>query len=157
MRLEYFEMIDRVESFDPQTQTLIARATVPKTSPVFEGHFEGYPLVPGVLLIETMAQASGFLIMGLNAMGAMPFLASVEKAKLRRFVEPERVLTITARMAHEGSGYCVTGTAITVDGGPICDAQLMFRLMPFPAALESVMRTQAKRIGLELRHAGATP
>ncbi len=60
MLLEYFQMIDRVESVDLAAGKLIARSVVPEKSPVFEGHFPGYPLVPGVLLIETMAQASVF-------------------------------------------------------------------------------------------------
>ena len=61
MHLEYFQMIDRVSAVDPASGRLDASSTVPDASPVFEGHFPGLPLVPGVLLIETMAQASGFL------------------------------------------------------------------------------------------------
>ena len=55
MLLEYFQMIDRVEAVDLSSRTLKARSVVPAKSPVFEGHFPGMPLVPGVLLIETMA------------------------------------------------------------------------------------------------------
>ena len=55
MRLEYFEMIDQVTAFDPAARTVAASATVPMESTVFEGHFPGYPLVPGVLLTEVMA------------------------------------------------------------------------------------------------------
>ena len=49
MRLEYFEMIDEVVAFDATAKSVSASATVPNTSTVFEGHFPGYPLVPGVL------------------------------------------------------------------------------------------------------------
>ena len=63
MQLEYFQMIDRIVALDLEHATLVASSKVPDASPVFEGHFPGMPLVPGVLLIETMAQASGFLVL----------------------------------------------------------------------------------------------
>lgn len=148
MRLEYFEMIDQVVNLDREGRRILAHARVPAGSSVFEGHFPGHPLMPGVLLIETMAQASGYLVLGLNGLSRMPFLAGVEKAKLRRFVEPERLLDIEASLLHEGSGYAVTRAAIRSDGEKVCDAELMFKLMPFPADLQDAMRARAERIGL---------
>ncbi|MGO7036381.1 beta-hydroxyacyl-ACP dehydratase, partial [Rhizobium ruizarguesonis] len=80
MLLEYFQMIDRVEAVDLKKGTLKARSVVPAKSPVFEGHFPGMPLVPGVLLIETMAQASGMLVLAVTNFAAMPFLMTVDGA-----------------------------------------------------------------------------
>jgi 3-hydroxyacyl-[acyl-carrier-protein] dehydratase len=148
MRLEYFEMIDRVVALDRDAKRIEARSTVPEASPVFEGHFPGHPLVPGVLLTETMAQASGYLVLGLTGFTHMPFLMAVDKARFRTFVGPGTVLTITASLEHEGSGYAVTKARISVDGKPICDAELRFKTMPFPAGLDDQMRAQARRIGL---------
>lgn len=148
MRLEYFEMIDRVEALDEAAKTLRARSVVPKESPVFEGHFPGHPLVPGVLLTETMAQASGYLVLALMGYTHMPFLMAVDKARFRTFVEPQAVLDIEATLVHEGSGYVGTKAKIAVAGRPICDAELRFRIMPFPPGLDDQMRAQAARIGL---------
>ena len=148
MRLEYFEMIDQVTHLDREARRLQATSTVPMTSPVFEGHFPGHPLVPGVLLTETMAQASGYLVLGLMDFTHMPFLMAVDKARFRTFVGPGTVLAIEAQLEHEGSGYAVTRARIAVDGKPICDAELRFKTMPFPPGLDAQMRAQALRIGL---------
>ena len=132
MLLEYFQMIDAVEELDPQTGTIVARADVPMDSPVFEGHFPGSPLVPGVLLIETMAQASGFMLLSRLRFEKMPFLANVTSAKMRSFVEPGAVLRVEAELEHDGSGFCKTQAQISSEGRKICDSRLMFRIMPFP-------------------------
>jgi len=132
MHLEYFQMIDRIVSVDEDVTTLVARSTVPKKSAVFEGHFPGLPLVPGVLLIETMAQASGFLVMASSGFETMPFLAGVKQGKLRTFVEPETALDIEAVLEHDGSGFAMTKASIKSDGKKISDAQLTFKTMPFP-------------------------
>ncbi|MGE7370899.1 3-hydroxyacyl-ACP dehydratase FabZ family protein [Neorhizobium sp. NPDC001467] len=149
MLLEYFQMIDRIETVDLGANTLTARSVVPSNSPVFEGHFPGMPLVPGVLLIETMAQASGMLVLAATDFAAMPFLMSVDGAKLRTFVEPDAVLDIEAFLEHEGSGYAVTKAKITSNGKKVCDAQLKLRTMPFSEIpLAPIVRKRAEEVGL---------
>jgi 3-hydroxyacyl-[acyl-carrier-protein] dehydratase len=106
------------------------------------------PLVPGVLLTETMAQASGYLVLALMDFSHMPFLMAVDKARFRTFVGPGAVLAIAAELEHEGSGYAVTKARIAVEGKPICDAGLRFRTMPFPEGLDAPMRERARGIGL---------
>ena len=133
MRIEYFQLIDRITDLDLTNLTIRAEAVVPTTSTIFEGHFPGRPLMPGVLLVESMAQASGWLIIGHTKFEKMPFLVALKEVKLRTFVTPGQSLTVTAKLAHEGSGYMVTDAQITAEGKPICDANITFRLMGFPS------------------------
>ena len=149
MRLEYFQLIDRVTDLNLAARTISTEATVPQASTIFEGHFPGYPLMPGVLLVETMAQSSGWLVVAVNKFDRMPFLAAVKDAKFRTFVLPGQVLSVTARLEHDGSGYAVTHAKITSAGKPICDATLTLRVMPFPnAEIRQHMRDQATRLGV---------
>ncbi|MGL4197270.1 MAG: 3-hydroxyacyl-ACP dehydratase FabZ family protein [Allorhizobium sp.] len=149
MLLEYFQMIDKVESVDLGLGRLKATSVVPMESPVFEGHFPGMPLVPGVLLIETMAQASGMLLLAVKDFEAMPFLMSVDGAKMRTFVEPGAVLDIEAELEHDGSGFAVTKAKITSAGKKVCDAQLKLRTMPFSEVpLAPIVRKRAEEVGL---------
>src|SRR5437588_2886795 len=108
MRLEYFQLIDRIIEIDIEGRKLRAEATVPTASTIFEGHFPGYPLMPGVLLIEAMAQTSGWLVIGITKFTRMPFLVALKEAKLRTFVMPGQALELSATLAHEGSGFAVT-------------------------------------------------
>ena len=86
MRLEYFQLIDRIVGLDLPGRKISSEATVPTQSTIFEGHFPGYPLMPGVLLVEAMAQTSGWLVVAVNNFARMPFLAAVKEAKFRTFV-----------------------------------------------------------------------
>ena len=132
MLLEYFQMIDRITSVDMEAKVLEATSVVPDQSTVFEGHFPGHPLVPGVLLIETMAQASGILIMHTIDFAKIPLLAGVKEGKLRDFVGPKTQLDIRAEIEHEGSGFAVTRAEIRSGGKRIADTQLTYTIVPFP-------------------------
>src|ERR1700727_2745932 len=105
MHLEYFQLIDRIVDIDIDARRITVEAQVPQTNTIFEGHFPGYPIMPGVLLIEAMAQSSGWLLIALNKFERMPFLAAVKEAKMRSFVNPGDLLNIHPNVVHEGSGY----------------------------------------------------
>ncbi len=148
MRIEYFQLIDRIIELDLPGRTIRTEATVPITSTIFEGHFPGCPLMPGVLLIETMAQTSGWLMVAATRFERMPFLAAVKDAKLRTFVQPGQVLSVTAQLQHDGSGYAMTEASIMANDKIVCEATLTFSVVAFPnAEMNRRMREAAERIG----------
>lgn len=149
MRLEYFQMVDRITSLDPEARRVCADCQVPEASPVFEGHFPGHPILPGVLMIETMAQTGGWLLMALMRFSHMPFLAQVEQAKLRAFVTPGQPLQAEAELVHDGSGYAVVNGKLTSAGKAVAGAEIRYRLVPFPnETLRSRMLETAQRVAV---------
>jgi 3-hydroxyacyl-[acyl-carrier-protein] dehydratase len=149
MQLEYFQLIDRIASLDLSERSIKVEAEVPLSSTIFEGHFPGRPLMPGVLLIEAMAQTSGWLLIALMKFERMPFLAAVKDAKLRSFVPPGEKLQIAATVTHEGSGFAMTTAEIRIAGKKTSNAALTFSHVPFPnEEFRRHMETEAKRVGL---------
>ena len=147
MRIEYFQLIDRIVDLNLDDLTIRVEANVPTESTIFEGHFPGRPLMPGVLLIEAMAQASGWLIIGRTRFEKMPFLAALKEVKLRTFVTPGQKLVVSAKIMHEGSGFALTEAEIALDGKMICNADITFRVVDIPTGdFLANMQAVAKRI-----------
>src|SRR6478609_9187727 len=88
MNLDYFQLIDRIVDLNLDEKKITVEAQVPAAHTIFEGHFPGFPIMPGVLLTEAMAQSSGWLLLGILKFERMPFLAMVKEAKMRGFVNP---------------------------------------------------------------------
>jgi 3-hydroxyacyl-[acyl-carrier-protein] dehydratase len=121
-----FLFVDEIVQADAQKIT--ARHIFTEKEFFFAGHFPQYPVVPGVILIETMAQSGGAGLrkLGILGDGALFFLATVDKAKFRRQVRPgdEAVLEITnlrvsSRMIKQ-SGKCMVDGEIAAEAEWMC-------------------------------------
>jgi 3-hydroxyacyl-[acyl-carrier-protein] dehydratase len=149
MRLEYFQMVDRITRLDTEAGLVSADCAVPDASPIFEGHFPGHPILPGVLMIETMAQTGGWLVLAIRRFAAMPFLAQVKQAKMRSFVEPGEMLRAEAKLLHDGSGFAVVEGRIEAGGKTAAEAEITYRIVPFPnETLRGQMLETARRIAV---------
>ena len=149
MLLEYFQMVDRIVSLDPEARLVRAACTVPDQSTIFEGHFPGYPLLPGALMIETMAQTGGWLVLAKLRFSRMAFLAQVKEAKLRGFVSPGAQLEVEASLVQDGSGYAVATGRIESGGRKVAEAELRYGLGPFPnETLRVRMLETARRVAV---------
>jgi 3-hydroxyacyl-[acyl-carrier-protein] dehydratase len=152
MRFEYFQMIDRIAALDLGERTVRSVCIVPKESTIFEGHFPGYPLMPGVLQIECMAQTCGWLVTAINRFSAMPFLIGVKEAKFRSPVLPGDELEFEGKVIHEGSGFTVGECKGRRRGKAICEAQITYRVMPFPnPQFRQAMVESAERIDVPVK------
>src|SRR5579863_3163672 len=147
MRLEYFQMIDRFVEVNVGERRTRAICTVPMESTVFEGHFPGYPLMPGVLLIECMAQTTGWLASALVNFDQMPILAGVKEGKMRTAVFPGDALEFEGKVIHEGSGFTVGEIKGLRDGKVVCNAQITYRMLPYPnPKFRQAIRDWAERL-----------
>src|SRR5438128_283307 len=112
MRLEYFQLIDRIVDLDLAQQTIRTEARVPTASTIFEGHFPSYPLMPGVLLIEAMAQTSGWLVIAVtfapypvHPLAPLDLDKQIPKKGDQRQMEPwQRIGTYAAGLALADAG-----------------------------------------------------
>ena len=133
MRLEYFELLDRVEEMDLEAGTIRVVSTLPETSPVFEGHFPRFPILPGVLMLEIMNHAAGYLLYRRFKRERFVFLGGVKRAKFRRMVKPGARLDVRAKITHDGSGFFIAETSLTVDKEVAADAEIVLIVQDFPS------------------------
>jgi 3-hydroxyacyl-[acyl-carrier-protein] dehydratase len=151
MRLEYFQMLDRFVEVKADERWIRTESLVPMESPVFQGHFPGYPLMPGVLLIENMAQTCGWLVSAITGFTGLPVLAGVKDAKVRGAVFPGMALSTEGKIVHDGSGFAVADGKIVSGETAIADARLTYRLIPYPSPeFQNTMVTWAKQLDFPL-------
>ena len=120
-----FLLIDRITEFEPQKR-LVALKNVTINEPFFQGHFPGYPIMPGVLVVEAMAQAGGIIMMHelVDRHSKLVVFTGIERAKFRRPVTPGDQLKIEVEvLSFRTRAGKIQGRA-TVDGKRACEATL---------------------------------
>ncbi|MBV9441273.1 MAG: 3-hydroxyacyl-ACP dehydratase FabZ [Acidobacteriaceae bacterium] len=130
-------MVDHIVEINGETIVGIKNVTV--NEPHFTGHFPGFPVMPGVLIIEAMAQVSGILVAHLapHTRGKIMFLASVEDAKFRKPVVPGDQLRIEMKILRLKTTIAKIQGVATVNGQPVAEATLMCKLTDRLSGLES--------------------
>jgi 3-hydroxyacyl-[acyl-carrier-protein] dehydratase len=148
MRIEYFIMVDRIRELSIEKGIVVCESKVPVESSIYQGHFPGHPILPGVLLIEAMAQTAGWLILAKTKCEKFPFLSIVHEAKLRDFVTPGTDLVLESKLLHEGSGFVKMANKVTANGTLKCSSETTFRVLPFPSPVfKEHLLTHAPRVG----------
>jgi 3-hydroxyacyl-[acyl-carrier-protein] dehydratase len=127
-----FLLVDRIEELEAERVVGIKNVTV--NEPFFAGHFPDYPVMPGVLIIEAMAQVAGVLVLNgiADRKSKLVLLAGVDGAKFRKPVRPGDQLRMEMKVLRSRASMAkVSGTA-TVDGAVVAEAEILCVLADRP-------------------------
>jgi len=124
-----FILIDRVINIDLDKKTIVAIKCVTINEPFFSGHFPDFPIMPGVLILEALAQTGGILMQRKNSVkGSTPLLLHINHAKFRNPVVPGDVIYLHVHGAYlSAKGGKVEGKAM-VEGNMVAEAKITFAL-----------------------------
>jgi 3-hydroxyacyl-[acyl-carrier-protein] dehydratase len=126
-----FLLIDRVVEME-RKQRIVAIKNITFNEPQFQGHFPDYPIMPGVLMVEAIAQAGGALLLSEipDRESKLMLFTSIENARFRRPVTPGDQLRIEVTVLNWRSRAVKMRGNITVDGKLVCDATVMCQVVP---------------------------
>jgi 3-hydroxyacyl-[acyl-carrier-protein] dehydratase len=130
-----FLLVDRVVELEaPRRAVGIKHVSV--NEPFFQGHFPGYPVMPGVLIVEAMAQVGGVAVLSSDEhQGKLALFAGIDNVRFKRQVKPGDTLRIEVELHQIRRGIGIgSGTAL-VDGELACRGDIMFALVDKPDSL----------------------
>ena len=120
-----FLLVDRIIEMDPPKRVVgIKNVTI--NEPFFQGHFPGHPIMPGVLIVEAMAQVGGMLLMGAvpNPENKVVYFTSLNNVKWRKPVKPGDQLRMELEMLQVRGMMCRMHGVAKVDGEVVCEAEM---------------------------------
>lgn len=128
-------LVDRVESLEPDVRIAAIKA-VTINEDFFNGHFPGRPIMPGVLIVEALAQAAGVLAvesLGLSNSGKLVYFMAIENAKFRQPVEPGCLLRLEVEFVQKRTSVCKFAGRALVDGKVAAEANFTAMIADPPA------------------------
>jgi 3-hydroxyacyl-[acyl-carrier-protein] dehydratase len=129
-------LVDRVETIVPD-QSITAIKAVSMNEGFFQGHFPGRPIMPGVLIVEALAQAAGILAvesLGLANSGKLVYFMAIEGAKFRNPVEPGCLLQLDVEFIQKRATVCKFAGKASVDGKLAAEASFTAMIADPPSA-----------------------
>jgi 3-hydroxyacyl-[acyl-carrier-protein] dehydratase len=128
-------LVDRVESLLPD-KSIVAIKAVTINEGFFNGHFPGRPIMPGVLIVEALAQAAGVLAvesLGLAGSGKLVYFMSIDEAKFRKPVEPGVLLSLEVEFVQKRATICKFAGKALIDGAVVAQANFTAMIADPPA------------------------
>lgn|SRR5699024_4417489 len=121
-------LIDRVEELEPG-QRILAKKNVTINEPFFQGHFPHEPVMPGVLIVEAMAQAGAVALLSLEQFkGKTAYFGGIDKAKFRKKVTPGDTLLLEVELLKVKSSAGIGKGIARVDGKKVAEAEMTFMI-----------------------------
>jgi 3-hydroxyacyl-[acyl-carrier-protein] dehydratase len=123
-----FLLVDRIVEMEPERIVGIKNVTV--NEPFFQGHFPEFPVMPGVLIVEAMAQAGGVLVLKTIAEREqkLVLLVAIENARFRRPVVPGDTLRMEMKVIKRKASVAKMAGVATVDGKVVAEVEVMCKL-----------------------------
>lgn len=125
-----FLLVDQVIELTPGERA-VGIKNVSANEPFFQGHFPEYPVMPGVLIVEAIAQVGAVAMLSLPELaGQLALFAGIEKVRFKRQVKPGDTLRIEVEMGKIRRSIGTGSGTATVDGELACKGEFMFALVP---------------------------
>ncbi|OIO39709.1 MAG: 3-hydroxyacyl-[acyl-carrier-protein] dehydratase FabZ [Candidatus Omnitrophica bacterium CG1_02_49_16] len=123
-----FLLVDRILEMGPMS--VVGLKNVSGNELFFQGHFPDRPVMPGVLLVEALAQVGGVMMLSkIENKGKVAYLASIDKARFRKPVVPGDQVRLEVKVLKMKSAIGIIQGVATVDGQEVCEAEIMFALV----------------------------
>jgi 3-hydroxyacyl-[acyl-carrier-protein] dehydratase len=124
-----FLLVDKIEEVEPGKRA-VGTKNVTVNEPFFQGHFPDFPVMPGVLIIEAMAQVGAVAVLSMSEFaGKMALFAGIEKAKFRRQVVPGDILRMEVEMTKLRGSIGKAKAVARVGDSVAAEAELMFAIV----------------------------
>jgi 3-hydroxyacyl-[acyl-carrier-protein] dehydratase len=124
-----FILVDCIRELEPG-RSVRAEKTLPPDEELFADHFPGFPVVPGVLLAEMMAQAAGKCLDAERRPRGKAMLAQIRSASFREWVRPGETAEIVATIGSSRDDVATARCHVEVAGRTVCSAELLFAFVP---------------------------
>ena len=126
-----FLLVDRIVEYDPAAKRIVGLKSVTATEWFFQGHFQGQPIMPGVLQVEALAQTMGVYVAQQPGFGdRLGLFAAIDECRFKHVVVPGDQLRLEVTMERLGSKFGRGKAVARVNGEVACEAVLSFIIAP---------------------------